>query len=135
MPVTVTRVERRIYHYRWHGSVRLEETDEAGIEGQRMAAEHGENPHIQMLDLRDAQRIPLNIHGSARIAERQKDDIIRIVVVGAPRAGQALGQALKKFSPLLRNMVFVEDYEQAVAVGRDLIAEYEREQVTEPVKE
>jgi hypothetical protein len=100
-----------------------------------MAAEHGENPHIQMLDLRDAQRIPLNIHGSARIAERQKDDIIRIVVVGAPRAGQALGQALKKFSPLLRNMVFVEDYEQAVAVGRDLIAKYEREQVMEPVAE
>lgn len=125
MPVEVTRLERGIYRYRWLGRVTVPETEEALNKAVALGQEHGDNPHVQILDMSEVERIPMDLWGLGKIGEKQKQDVMRVMVVKAPVAGRLFGETLQKVMPVLRMLEFHNTLDEAVKSARLVVANKE----------
>ena len=123
MPVTVTRLEPGIYRYQWLGLTKLEETKEALSEAVEQGKLHGDNPHVQIIDLSEVGRYPVDLRGLGEISEMQREYVRRVLVVAASPGAKLLGRTLTRIVPALRNMRFYETLDEALIAARDIIRE------------
>jgi hypothetical protein len=123
MPVTVTRLEPGIYRYQWLGLTRLEETREALQGAVEQGKQHGDNPHVQIIDLSEVRRYPVDLRGLGEISEMQREYVRCVLVVAASPGAKLLGRTLTRIVPALRNMQFHETLDQAVVAAREIIGE------------
>lgn len=123
MPVEVTRLEAGVYRYQWLGHTRLDETIEALEEAIALGTEHGDNPHVQIIDMTAVKRYPLEMRGLGRIADMQKTHVLRVLVVSTSAGAQMLGRTLSRIVPVLSGLEFHKTLESAVESAREIVAQ------------
>ena len=121
MPVTITRIESGIYRYQWLGVITMEDLNEAFDEAVNLTSQYNDNPHVQILDLSEVKRYPVELRGLGKVSDMQRELVRSVLVVAAPTGARVLGRTLKRIVPSLKNMEFYETLDEALAVGRKML--------------
>lgn len=123
MPFTVSRLETRIYLYQASDEMTIAEMVEGMRAGVALAEKHGENPHVQIIDLGDAGQIPVDVPGLARVSSAVGNNIRYTFIIKATSTTQTTGRVIQKVLPSYRRMQFLGSIEEARTLARTLLAE------------
>ena len=115
--------ESRIYLISVSGSVTIDVMKSVIAEGIQAGRLRNEIPYVQIVDLRNAERIPVNLRGFREIGALMNGKVIGLFVIDAPPAARLAAQVVKKLFPVFRTTWFCDSWEEALAAAQALVAE------------
>jgi hypothetical protein len=116
-------VETRIYLISVSGSVTIDDMKSVVEEGIQSGRLRNEIPYAQIVDLSNADRIPVNVRGFREIGALMNGKVMGLFVIDAPPAARLAAQVVKKLFPVFRTTWFFDSQGEAIAAARLLVAE------------
>ncbi len=120
MPITVERLEARIYQSSWVDFVSFEDMRSAAVRRQELAAAEHEQDYISIIDVSRLASIPFDLDGLRQLVETDAQ-VIAFLVVGVSLQARILVEGLMKVTKV--KIEFAASIEDALKRARALLAE------------
>ena len=120
MPIRMSRIESRIYLFRWIGQVMVEDAQESIAQAIQTIEEAGEVPFIGIHDLKIG-KLPMDIRGFSQMINATKDDVAFSILVNSPPAASTIIKALQVFAPSLQNLRICNTMDEAIVAAQSVL--------------
>lgn len=81
MPVEISRYEPGIYRTQLSGEIALDELLNSQAQGEEMAAAHGDQRYVLIIDIDKSTQMPFDLRNAGKIVE--KNNALAVLSVGA----------------------------------------------------
>jgi|FLYN01.1.fsa_nt_gi hypothetical protein len=118
MPITVNRLESRIYHSKWADYVSVEDMQASMQRRQELAASDNAESYVVIVEISQGVRIPFNLE-ALRQAIEGDPKVLAFIVVGVTLQARILVESLMKISPT--KLEIADSLEDALKRARSLL--------------
>ena len=117
----MSRIESRIYLFRWVGKVTAVAARESLFDDIETIQEAGEAPFIGIHDLKGVDRLPPDIRGFTKMVNEARSHLAFTILVNAPPGAAAIMKVMQVFAPTLREVRVCNTMDEAIVAAQSVL--------------